>query len=231
MEIKSLKDKTQISILQLEDTYSSLLHAYLFGSRERMIKAYIKAEQLGIPHFSDKIRNETIRVFHLNDIDPQLSKPIVLLTPLELKLNVEGCLNALLEELNQRKVYTSAQNILYQPHHSFNDEEILYRNKDGNQLKVSDLLSLSKYALSIAEAVAPDNVEYSKAKTIITAMQGISTILTNKPQDKPINKNLHLTASFLASNVKSELKDSQDQRTLAISETIVDLAIDFFCKI
>lgn len=98
-------------------------------------------------------------------------------------------------------------------------------------MKVSDLLSLSKYALSIAEAVSPDNVEYSKAKTIITALQCLSAILTNKPQDKPINKNLHLTASFLASKVKSELKDSQPRRNLAISETIVDLAIDFFCKI
>lgn len=146
--------------------------------------------------------NESEKVFRLNGLNPELSASIQLLHPIELRLNVEGCLNALLEELNQRKVYTYAQSILYRPQHTFFKGEIVYRSSNGNQLKVSDLLSLSKYAISIAEIIEPNNEKISEKKTIITTLQGIDAILNNKPEDKPINKQLHLITGFIASIVK-----------------------------
>ena len=94
-------------------------------------------------------------------------------------------------------------------------------------MKVSDLLSLSKYAISIAEIIEPNNEKISEKKTIITTLQGIDAILNNKPEDKPINKQLHLITGFIASIVKPTLKNNQDKRNLTVSETIVD----FFCKI
>ena len=49
-------------------------------------------------------------------------------------------------------------------------------------------------------------------------------------EDKPVNKMLHLTTSFLSSVVKSSLKDCDAKRGVAITAIMVDLAIDFFCK-
>jgi hypothetical protein len=230
MKIANIEDNSRNEIQQLEETYYSLQQAYLFGNKDNMINAFIKANKLDIPHISNKIMDKSKKVFYLNGLNPELSVPIQLLRPIELRLNVEGCLNALLEELNQRKVYTYAQSILYRPQYTFLKEEIVYQNSNGNQLKVSDLLSLSKYAINIAEIIEPNNEKFSEKKTIITTLQDIDAILNNKPEDKPINKQLHLIANFIASIVKPTLKNNQDKRNLTISETIVDLAIDFFCK-
>jgi hypothetical protein len=107
---------------------------------------------------------------------------------------------------------------------------VLYQNAQGQQLKVADLLAVSKYAISVAEAIDPDNEAFSKANAAITTFQGIDTILNNKPEDKPVNKMLHLATSFLSSVVKSSLKDSDAKRGITITAIMVDLAIDFFCK-
>ncbi len=231
MKIANIEDTSRNEIQQLQETYYSLQQAYFSDNKVDMINAFIKAKNLNIPYISNKIMNESENVFHLNGLNPKLSVPVQLLHPIELRLNVEGCLNALLEELNQRKVYTYAQSILYRPQHTFFKGEIVYRSSNGNQLKVSDLLSLSKYAISIAEIIEPNNEKFSEKKTIITTLQSIDAILNNKPEDKPVNKKLHLITGFIASIVKPTLKNNQDKRNLAISETIVDLAIDFFCKI
>lgn len=218
-------------VSQLKAAYINLQQAYHFGTYNDMISAYNKAWNLDIPNISDKVTEESKNVLYLNGLVPIKSCEIQELNPILLKLNIEGCLNALLNELNQRNVNTYAQSILNHSYHEFFKEEVLYQSPDGNQLKVSDLLSLSKYAIGIAETTAPDNKEFSKAKTVITTLQGIDAILNNKPEDKPINKGLHLTLSFIASTVKSRLKSTQDKRNLALSEIIADLAIDFFCKI
>lgn len=231
MKIVNIEDESRNEVRQLEETYYSLQQAYLYGIKDEMIKAFIRAKQLNIPYISDKIMDESKKVFYLNGFSLKQPVPIQQLHPIELKFNVEGCLNALLEELNQRRVYTHAQSILYRPQHTFLKEEIVYRSPNGNQLKVSDLLSLSKYAISIAEIIEPNNEKISEKKTIITTLQGIDAILNNKSEDKPINKQLHLITGFIASIVKPTLKNNQDKRNLTISETIVDLAIDFFCKI
>lgn len=215
----------------LKAAYINLQQAYLFGSDDDMRQAYIAACNLEIPNISDKIMEESKNMFYLNGIVPVKCK-IQQLYSISLKLNIKGCLNAMLKELNLCNVNTYAQSILNRSKHQFNKEEVLlYQSPEGNPLKVSDLPSLSKYAIGIAETTAPDNEEFSKAKTVITTLQGIDAILNNKPEDKPINKGLHLTLSFIASTVKSRLKNKQNKRNLALSETIADLAIDFFCKI
>ena len=138
-------------------------------------------------------------------------------------MNVVGCLKALQNEINIRNIYrthyTYAQNILYQPNHIFRQEEVLYQNPYGQQLKVADILAVSKYAVSIAEAIAP-----------ITALQSIDATLNNKPEDKPVNKMLHLVTSFISSVVKSSIKNDEAKRGVTITALMVDLTIDFFCK-
>ena len=151
-----------------------------------------------------------------------------------LRMNVQGCLNALKEELGRRNIYstqyTYAQSVLYRPTHTFQQEEVLYQNAQGHQLKVADLLAVSKYAISIAEAIEPSNEEYAKANATITVFQCIDAILNNKPEDNPVNKMLHLATSFISSVVKSSIKDDEAKRGVTITAIMVDLAIDFFCK-
>ena len=108
--------------------------------------------------------------------------------------------------------------------------DIIHQDKQGQQLKVADLLAVSKYAISVAEAIYPDNEAFSKANAAISTFHGIDAILNNKPEDKPVNKILHLATSFLSSVVKSSLKDSDAKRGITITAIMVDLAIDFFCK-
>ena len=126
--------------------------------------------------------------------------------------------------------YRQALDFLYQPNHTFESDDVIHQDKQGQQLKVADLLAVSKYAISVAEAIDPDNEAFSKANAAITIFQGIDTILNNKPEDKPVNKMLHLATSFLSSVVKSSFKDSDTKRGITITAIMVDLAIDFFCK-
>lgn len=152
----------------------------------------------------------------------------------EVLMNVQGCLNAIHEELGRRNIYstqyTYAQSVLYRPTHTFQQEEVLYQNEQGRQLKVADLLAVSKYAVSIAEAIEPDNEEYAKANAAITVFQGIDAVLNNKPEDKPINKMLHLATSFISSVVKSSIKNNEAKRGVTITTIMVDLVIDFFVE-
>ena len=106
----------------------------------------------------------------------------------------------------------------------------MYQNEQGRQLKVADLIAVSKYAVSIAEAIDPSNEEYARANAAITVFQGIDAVLNNKPEDKPVNKMLHLLTSFLSSVVKSTIKDDEAKRGVTTIALVVELAIDFFCK-
>ena len=60
-----------------------------------------------------------------------------------------------------------------------------------------------KYATSIAEIIDPNNEDYAKASATISVFQGIENILNGRPDNKPINKMIHLAASFLSTTVKS----------------------------
>ena len=151
-----------------------------------------------------------------------------------LRMNVQGCLKALQQELNIRNIYrtqyTYAQNVLYKPAQTFHKDDILYQNNNGQQLKVADFLAVTKYAISIAEAMDPNNKEYAKASAAISVLQGIDAILNNTPEDKPINKMLHLANSFISSVVKSSIKNDENKRDVTVTALMVDMVIDFFCK-
>lgn len=233
--IDILEQQQANEVLRLEIAYSNLYRAYISGNRMEMINLYIAAEQINIPNLKDSIINESSKIFYSKYPFTNLTTfPIEQLTTEQLKWNIEGCLNALYKELSQRNIYktshTYAQNILYQPNHIFRQEEVLYQNPQGKQLKVSDILAVSKYAINIAEAIAPNNENYAEANAAITALQGIDATLNNKPEDKPINKMLHLVTSFISSVVKSSIKNDETKRGVTITALMVDLTIDFLCK-
>ena len=223
-------------VLRLEIAYSNLYRAYMSDNREDMIAKYVAVGNVNIPYFTDSIFLNTKQTMLANGVIPN-TLPISIYDIKDdalLRMNVQGCLNALKEELGRRNIYstqyTYAQSVLYRPTHTFQQEEVLYQNDQGRQLKVADLLAVSKYAVSIAEAMEPSNEEYAKANAAITVFQGLDAILNNKPEDKPVNKMLHLATSFISSVVKSSIRDDETKRGVTITAIMVDLAIDFFCK-
>ena len=231
---KYIQQKNEES-LRLEIAYSNLYRAYMLGDIDRMRYQYDLASQIDIPFFAKSIQGHTKLVMQSNNILPTASISIYAIQDKDqVLMNVQGCLNAIHEELGRRNIYstqhTYAQSVLYRPTHTFQQEEVLYQNAQGHQLKVADLLAVSKYAISIAEAIEPSNEEYAKANAAITVFQGIDAILNNEPEDKPVNKMLHLATSFISSVVKSSIKDDEAKRGVTITAIMVDLAIDFFCK-
>ena len=231
-----LEQQRADEVLRLEIAYSNLYGAYVSGSITEMKSKYIAAGNVNIPNFTSSVYVKTKGEMLSHGIWPDALPSDIRNINDEtiLRMNVKGCLNALQEEINIRNLYqthyTHAQNILYQPNRIFRQDEVLHQDDHGQQLKVADLLAVSKYAVSIAEAIDPDNDGFAKANAAITTFQGIDAILNNKPEDKPVNKMLHLATSFLSSVVKSSLKDSDAKRGVAITAIMVDLAIDFFCR-
>lgn len=231
---KYIQQKNEES-LRLEIAYSNLYQAYISGNVDSMRYQYYLASQINIPFFANSIQGHTKLVMQSNNILPTAAISIYAIQDKDqVLMNVLGCLNAIHEELGRRNIYstqyTYAQSVLYRPTHTFQQEEVLYQNNQGRQLKVADLLAVSKYAVSIAEAIEPSNEEYAKANAAITVFQGIDAILNNEPEDKPVNKMLHLATSFISSVVKLSIKDDEAKRGVAITAIMVDLAIDFFCK-
>ena len=235
MTIDTYIQQKNEEFLRLEIAYSNLYRAYMLGDIDRMRYQYDLASQIDIPFFAKSIQGHTKLVMQSNNILPTASISIYAIQDKDqVLMNVQGCLNAIHEELGRRNIYstqhTYAQSVLYRPTHTFQQEEVLYQNAQGHQLKVADLLAVSKYAISIAEAIEPSNEEYAKANAAITVFQGIDAILNNEPEDKPVNKMLHLATSFISSVVKSSIKDDEAKRGVTITAIMVDLAIDFFCK-
>ena len=235
MTIDTYIQQKNEEFLRLEIAYSNLYRAYMSGNVDNMRYQYDLASRINIPFFTNSIQSHTKLVMQSNNVVPAVTISIYAIQDKnEVLMNVQGCLNAIHEELGRRNIYstqyTYAQSVLYRPTHTFQQEEVLFQNIQGHQLKVADLLAVSKYAVSVAEAIDPSNEEYAKANAAITVFQGIDAILNNKPEDKPINKMLHLATSFLSSGVKSSLKDSDAKQDVTITTIMVDLAIDFFCR-
>ena len=234
--IEILEQQRNDEILRLEIAYSNLYQAYVSGNREDMIAKYVAVGNVNIPYFTDSIFLNTKQTMLANGVIPNTLPTSIydIKDDALLRMNVQGCLNALKEELGRRNIYstqyTYAQSVLYRPTHTFQQEEVLHNAAQGRQLKVADLLAVSKYAVSVAEAIEPSNEEYAKANAAITVFQGLDAILNNKPEDKPVNKMLHLATSFISSVVKSSIKDDEAKRGVTITAIMVDLAIDFFCK-
>lgn len=231
--IEVLAQQQADEILQLETAYANLYHAYERGNRDEMISAYSAAEAIIGLH--NRILNETKRILRSKGITPDIRPCSISLIydDVILRSNIEGCLNVLLAELQSRHFYRSnntyAQRMLYRPNHTFRQDEVLYES-NTRQLKVADLLAVAKYAISIAEAIEPSDKLYAQANGAISVLQGIDTILNNKPEDKPTNKMLHLATSFISMVVKSSLKDDDAKRGVTATAIMIDLAIDFFCK-
>ena len=235
MNIKlSAEDQLADEVLILEIAYLNLYRAYHANDREAMIESYAMSELLAIPYFKDRVLRESRKVFNENGIAPSIIISVEFMPLYHLRFNVVGCMNALQYEIDLRKIYktnyTYAQRILYQPNHIFTNNEVLYHNQEGQQLKVSDLLKVFKYAIGIAEAIATDNEGFAKANASISAFQALGAILSNKPEDKPVNKTLHLVVSFLSSEVKKSLQENETKRDVTITTMLLDLAIDFFCR-
>ena len=236
MTINTYIQQKNEEYLRLEIAYSNLYQAYISGDIDSMRYQYDLASNINIPFFAQSIQSHTRSVMLSQNVfsTVTLSSIYALQNANEVLMNVQGCLNALQEELGRRNIYTTqytyAQSVLYRPTHTFQQEEVLYQNVQGHQLKVVDLIAVSKYAISVAEAINPQNEEYAKANATITILQGIDTILNNKPEDKPFNKMLHLATSFISSVVKYSIKDNEAKRGVTITALMVDLAIDFFCK-
>ena len=232
--LEILEQQRNDEILRLEIAYSNLSRAYVSGRRDEMIGA-VAAALISNPNHVTTLKNGIDKVF-TRQYGYKFLRNLnwCFISDEDVKLNVEGCLKAIIETLSQYKFYdhnyTYAQSVLYRPTHTFQQEEVLYQNAQGRQLKVADLLAVSKYAMSVAEAIEPSNEEYAKANASITVFQGIDALLNNKPEDKPVNKMLHLATSFISSVVKSSIKDDEAKRGVTITAIMVDLAIDFFCK-
>lgn len=73
-----------------------------------------------------------------------------------------------------------AQYLLYQSNHTFHQDEVLYEC-NTQQLKVADLLAVAKYAIGVTEAIEPSNKVYAQANGAISVLQGIDTIIINRP--------------------------------------------------
>ena len=235
--IDVLEQQQNDEVLRLEIAYSNLYRAYISGNRDEMVVKYLDAVNVNIPNFVNSVYINTQQTMLSNGIVPNM-QPISIYAVKEneylLRMNVQGCLKALQQELNIRNIYrtryTYAQNVLYKPAQTFHKDDVLYQNNNGQQLKVADFLAVSKYAISIAESIEPSNKEYAEASAAITVLQGIDAILNNKPEDKPINKMLHLATSFISSVVKSSIKDDVSKRNVTVTALMVDMVIDFLCK-
>lgn len=232
-ELNILAQQLYNEVLNLEIAYSKLYNAYITDNIFGMRTAIVNYKS-NFPLLSLQTQTECKNVFYENGVFLfRTDVPIEKLTLKELKMNTKGCMNTALDELSRLNYYQSnctyATEVLYKPQQRFEPQQVVYPGDKGN-LTVSDLLSVSKYAVKVAQAVSPDNENYDKANAVISVFQGIDAVLNNKPEDKPINKMLHLVNDFLAGVVKSCADKKEEKEGVIVSSTLVDLAIDFLCK-
>lgn len=224
--------KQSQDLLNLEICKSSLWIAYSAENRDMMFRSISYYQNL-FPLNLIEIRGKITDEFVSHDLPQPTFSPFLTPTDYEVKLNVVGCLKAIdcqISRLNYYQThYTYATQMLFEPKHPFTQGQVLLQEEKG-ELKVADLLSVSKYAVKVAQAIDPENEDYDKANAAITVFQGIDAALNNKPNDKPLKKMLHLANDFLTTVVKVSTENKDAKSGIMGISLLVDLAIDFFCK-
>lgn len=236
----------QIKNNNLDFIYSNLSFAYLNGDADQM-RFYFGKFQNDYPEYFGQMDSCVRCVFYENKCMPGERTPIQNIFGNTLKFNIEGCLRAIEKVLDDKSYLPfslGAIQTLYYPQVSFTPTSELYRGeyfsqldphgetpykKEVRSLSVSDLLSVADYSVKILDALSPSEKTQDISDTI-TVLKGIDLALNNKPQDKPLNKSLHIVNSVLSSTVKSSLEKNTDKQFVGVMSVLVDLAIDFFCK-
>ena len=219
----------QFDIIDL--AYSDLYAAFMRHDRRAIIWNCMNCRNIGIPQFHEKANSEMEKIYAMAGIR---TSPI--LTTLEslpdnvLNIYAQACMNVLFNVKMQKFRYDNqyAYQVLSQPT-QFHSSDVLY-TKSNNHLTVGNFLKVIKYAISIAEIIAPDNKAYSYAGASVLALQGLDDILNNKSNTELTNHTLHVATDFLASSVKESLNDTNAKRNVVISALLVNLAIDFLVK-
>lgn len=233
MDTIDILNQQSQKLLNLEISKSLLNSSLISKQRDQMIRSILYCKNSENPQVNLQIDADVRSVFAANGIDFIESKNIYLLSDKELEYNVQGCLQTIENEYNQLNYYqthyTYATQTLFEAKQSFTQEQVLLRENEG-ELKVADLLSVSKYAVKVAQAIDPENENYDKANAAITVFQGIDAVLKNKPDDKPINKMLHLANDFLTTVVKASAEKKETKGGILAVSLMVVLTIDFLCK-
>ena len=236
----------QIRYNNLDLIYSNLSFAYLNNDVDQM-RFYYGKFQNEYPEYFGQMDSCVRCVFYENKCVPGERTSIQYIFGNTLKFNIEGCLRAI-EKVLYDKSYLpfslGAIQTLYYPKSTFTPTDELYQGeylsqqdslgetpykKEVRILSVSDLLSVADYSVKILDALSPSEKTQDISDTI-TILKGVDLALNNKPQDKPINKSLHIVNSVLSSTVKSSLDKNTDKQFVGVMSVLVDLAIDFFCK-
>lgn len=225
---------TTINNLQTNNinaAYSNLYKAFMLRDRSLIIANCKACQYLGIPQFQEKANVEINRLYSKAGIK---TKPIKT-TIEELRDDVlivyaQACLNVLWNVKMQPFGYDNpyAYQVLSQ-HRQFQSDDVLYQHRN-DIFTVGNFLKVTKYALSIAEIIDPQNKDYPQAGASVLALQGIDSILNNKSQSELSKHTLHVATDFLASNVKESLNGTNAKRGVAITALMLNLAIDFLMK-
>ena len=160
---------------------------------------------------------------------------VVELSEIDVDFHIETAQRILSEELSTRiaeiNVYQGAEDALFNITRHYHSNQVLYESQEkGCSLTVDQMLRVAKYATAVAEIIEPDNPNYEHASAAITVFQGIEAVLENRNHPVPIGKKLHVANGFLTTVVKSCVKDKDTKRGITVTSTLIDLAIDFFCR-
>lgn len=236
INILSIQQAQQQSreLLELEISLSLLNAALNSKRRDLMIRSVLYSKRCMNGKFTQQIDHNVQLVFQFNGIN-SINNTINFscISDKELEYNVQGCLRTINDAYSclfyYRTHYTYAMQTLSAPQQVFLPQQVLLKEEKG-VLRVADLLSVSKYAVKVAQAIDPENESYDKASAAITVFQGIDSVLNNKPEDKPVNKMLHLANDYLTTVVKACAEKKETKGGIIVVSLLVDLAIDFFCK-
>lgn len=224
----------------LDLIYSNLIFAY-YSNNETVMQNNYDIFQREFPEYSGRMFNCVQCVFSENGRKPDCVVPINTLHDEMLKFNIKGCLRTIKSVLNENDTYSfslRAIQTIYYPETPFDRTDVLYSESETvlktqpnvkNILTVSDLLSVADYSVKVLDLINPNERTQDVSDTI-TILKSIDLALNNKPEDKPLNKSLHIVNSVLTSVVKKSLDNQGDKQLTTSMGLLIDLAIDFFCK-